>query len=451
MSSASNKIDLVAAGKRLLQKSLETIDFQKDNFGGDIEAIVTKLIDEIKTGTSDAQLMKDASLKALEALIKKRLGLTVSIITNRDLASVMPFYSNKNHIFIHKYWRGNFDIPDQTKFLKESVGRQGTVDLAKAKVGGIFSEYKVTVNLNFHMMIDPLNLTPAEITGVILHELGHAFGVCEYSDRLESINIALSNIATSVIDKKEKDLKFVYRELKSVNDKVTEQDVEELFSDNRVIAGTKWFSVIVGTVRSNLGNDAYDRTGFEYLADSFVTRFGYGKQAVIALDKLHSFTGDPAKSKLGNQVLQIISLLSFIANIAMTLFLLTMGAAMLPLALYMSVFIGLILFASGDANRDMTYDDLKQRYVRVRNNLVERLKDREIEGDEAKVLLDDIEMIDAVIKETYNSSTVWNKLSNFIFKSNREAKNSIQEQQLLEELASNSLFIQAAKLNYLNG
>ena len=38
MSSASNKIDLVAAGKRLLQKSLETIDFQKDNFGGDIEA-----------------------------------------------------------------------------------------------------------------------------------------------------------------------------------------------------------------------------------------------------------------------------------------------------------------------------------------------------------------------------------------------------------------------------
>ena len=253
-----------------------------------------------------------------------------------------------------------------------------------------------------------------------------------------------------MIDKKEKDLKFVYRELKSVNDKVTEQDVEELFSDNRVIAGTKWFSVIVGTVRSNLGNDAYDRTGFEYLADSFVTRFGYGKQAVIALDKLHTFMGDPAKSKLGNQVLQIMSLLSFIANIAVTLFLLTMGAAMLPLALYMSVFIGLILFASGDANRDMTYDDLKQRYVRVRNNLVERLKDREIEGDEAKVLLDDIEMIDAVIKETYNSSTVWNKLSNFIFKSNREAKNSIQEQQLLEELASNSLFIQAAKFNYLN-
>ena len=141
MSSASNKIDLVAAGKRLLQKSLETIDFQKDNFGGDIEAIVTKLIDEIKTGTSDAQLMKDASVMALEALIKKRLGLTVNIITNRDLASVMPFYSNKNHIFIHKYWRGNFDIKDQTKLLKESVGRQGTVDLAKAKVGGIFSEY----------------------------------------------------------------------------------------------------------------------------------------------------------------------------------------------------------------------------------------------------------------------------------------------------------------------
>ena len=451
MSSASNKIDLVAAGKRLLQKSLETIDFQKDNFGGDIEAIVTKLIDEIKTGTTDAQLMKDASLKALEALIKKRLGLTVSIITNRDLASVMPFYSNKNHIFIHKYWRGNFDIPDQTKLLKESVGRQGTVDLAKAKVGGIFSEYKVTVNLNFHMMIDPLNLTPAEITGVILHELGHAFGVCEYSDRLESINIALSNIATSVIDKKEKDLKFVYRELKSVNDKVTEQDVEELFSENRVIAGTKWFSVIIGTVRSNLGNDTYDRTGFEYLADSFVTRFGYGKQAVIALDKLHTFTGDPAKSKANNYSLQIFSLLALILTLAFIIMMLLTSLWLLPLAVYISLLFEFILFATGDSRFDMPYDELKQRYIRVRNNLIERLKDREIEGEEAKTLLDDIEIIDAIIKETYNSNTVWSKLSNIVFKSNRQAKNSIQEQQLLEELASNPLFVQAAKFNYLNG
>lgn len=451
MSSASNKIDLVAAGKRLLQKSLETIDFQKDNFGGDIEAIVTKLIDEIKAGTSAKELMKGETLKSLEALIKKRLGLTVSIVTNRDLASVLPFYSNKNHIFLHKHWRGNFDIKDQTKLLKESVGRQGTVDLAKAKVGGIFSEYKVTVNLNFHMMIDPLNLTPAEITGVILHELGHAFGVCEYSDRLESINIALSNIAISVIDKKEKDLKFVYRELKRVNGKVTEQDVDELFSENRVIAGTKWFSVIVGTVRSNLGNDAYDRTGFEYLADSFVTRFGYGKQAVIALDKLHTFTGDPAKSKVNNYSLQIFSMLALILTLAIIITMLLSSLWLLPLAVYNSLLFGFILFGTGDSWFDMPYDELKQRYVRVRNNLIERLKNREIEGEEAKTLLDDIEVIDAIIKETYNSNTVWSKLSNIVFKSNRQAKNSIQEQQLLEELASNSIFVQAAKFNYVNG
>ena len=190
MSTTVNNIDLLAAGKRLLQKSLETIDFQKDNFGGDIEALVTVLLDEVKSGTSASQLMKSQTLRDLEVLIKKRLGLSVSIITNSDLASVLPFYSNKNHIFINKYWRGNFDIKDQTKFLKENASRQGTVDLAKAKVGGIFADYKVTVNINFHALTESIQLTPAEIAGVILHELGHAFGVCEYSDR-RKVSISL--------------------------------------------------------------------------------------------------------------------------------------------------------------------------------------------------------------------------------------------------------------------
>ena len=451
MSTTVNNIDLLAAGKRLLQKSLETIDFQKDNFGGDIEALVTVLLDEVKSGTSASQLMKSQTLRDLEVLIKKRLGLSVSIITNSDLASVLPFYSNKNHIFINKYWRGNFDIKDQTKFLKENVSRQGTVDLAKAKVGGIFAEYKVTVNINFHALTESIQLTPAEIAGVILHELGHAFGVCEYSDRLESINIALSNIAFSVMNKKEKDLKYVYRELKSVNDKVTEADVEELFSENRVVAGAKWFNVIIGTVRSNLGNDAYDQTGFEYLADSFVTRFGYGKQTVVALDKLHRFMGDPAKSASLNQTLQVFALLNFIILLAIIIGILCTSITLIPLAAYFCLIFGLLFFASGDGVRDMTYDDLKQRYIRVRNNIIERLKSKEIQGEEAKVLLDDIDMIDAMIKETYDTRTVWNKLSNIVFKTNRQASNSIQEQQLLEELASNSIFVQAAKFNYING
>lgn len=451
MSTTVNNIDLLAAGKRLLQKSLETIDFQKDNFGGDIEALVTVLLDEVRSGASASQLMKSQTLRDLEVLIKKRLGLSVSIITNSDLASVLPFYSNKNHIFINKYWRGNFDIKDQTKFLKENVSRQGTVDLAKAKVGGIFAEYKVTVNINFHALAESIQLTPAEITGVILHELGHAFGVCEYSDRLESINIALSNIAFSVMNKKEKDLKYVYRELKSVNDKVTEADVEELFSENRVVAGAKWFNVIIGTVRSNLGNDAYDQTGFEYLADSFVTRFGYGKQTVVALDKLHRFMGDPAKSASLNQTLQVFALLNFIILLAIIIGILCTSITLIPLAAYFCLIFGLLFFASGDGVRDMTYDDLKQRYIRVRNNIIERLKSKEIQGEEAKVLLDDIDMIDAMIKETYDTRTVWNKLSNIVFKTNRQASNSIQEQQLLEELASNSIFVQAAKFNYING
>lgn len=425
----------------------EVIDFQQDDFGAKLEALVTTISTKITDGTykDDYELKGEKEIFDLQELVEKRLGLKIKIITNGMLAAIMPFYSNKNHIFLNKFWRGDINIKDQDKLLKGFNNKEGSVDLQKAKLGGIFSEYVNDVYINFRVLIKEIKLSPAEITGIILHELGHGFYICEYSDRLESVNQVLANVATEVLGKKKKDLNYVYRELEKVNPNIKKEEVEVLLGDNRVVAGVKWFETIIGTVKYQLNVDTYDNSSFEQLADNFSSRFGYGRQTIIALDKLHKVMGSPDKSKTDIRVMQILSLISVIGGIALIGSLLVTA---MPVGLLYAFLFGFLFRMSGTDMQDHTYDELKQRYIRLRNDSVELLKTDKLNKDIAKNVLEDIYIMDSVIKETYQWSTAFGKLANFVFSGARKSKTSIEEQMLLEELLSNDLFIAAAKLKF---
>lgn len=425
--------------------ALEVIDFQKDDFGVKLEAIISIIVSKIKSDEYDNanRLDEKPEIEELTKLIFKRLGLKVEFITNEILAAIIPFYSNKNHIFLHQFWRGGFQIDDQDKILKKAQDKEGSVDLAKAKLGGIFSEYTNKVHMHFHALVKDLELSPAEITGVLLHELGHGFYICEYSDRLESINQVLSNVATEVLSKKKKDLKYVYRELEKINPEITEAEVEVLLGENRVIAGTKWFEVIVGSVKYQLGNAIYDDSSFEQLADNFPSRFGYGRPVLTGLDKLHRYFGDPSKSMTSIRVTQTLALLVMIGGVALIA---AMLIAAFPVGLLYAMLAGLIFRMSGRDLQDGTYDELKRRYLRLRNDAVEQLKTDKLDKALAKSVLEDIYLMDSVIKETHDWSTVFSKLSNLVFSNARRAKASEAEQQQLEDLLSNDMFVKAAQL-----
>ncbi len=423
----------------------EVIDFQHDDFGTKLEALITTISSKINDGSyrNELELSEEKEILDIEALVEKRLGLKIKIRTNYSLAAIMPFYSNKNHIFADAFWRGNFEIKDQEKLLKKLNGKEGSVDLAKAKVGGIFSEYIHETHFHFVDLVKVIQLSPAEITGIFLHELGHAFYTCEYSDRLESVNQVLANVATEVLSKKSKDLNYVYRELEKVNPNVTKEEVEILLGDNRVIAGTKWFETIIGTVKYQLNNAKYDESASEQTADNFASRFGYGRAVIIGLDKLHKLAKDPATSKkamMQHQILVFISLIGVMAIIS------AMIITVLPLGLIMSFLFGMIFRLSGDDMLSFEYDELKQRYIRLRNDTVELLKSDKLSKERAKYVLEDLYIMDSVIKETQNFSNVFTGLSNFVFGEARRTRASVAEQQLLESLITNDLFVQAARL-----
>ena len=435
-----------------LKLGLEVISFQNDDIGAKIEEQVTSLIAKIKDKTyKDKEDVATAEeISVMKKLTKDRFGLKMDFETDKMLAAILPFYSNRNHIFLHQSLKG-LSEREAVRLLKSDQEVKGTVNIDKAKVTGVFSEYPNQLFMNYKDLIG-INLTAAEITAVQLHEVGHAFYACEYSDRFEASNQILANVFKEVSGRKDKkDMAYIYRELKKINPELKEQEVERLTGDDKVIAGYYWFKYMVGAVQSQMPVKKYDETSFEALADNFVSRLGYGRHLVTALEKLHKSYMNHPNSVLQKvlYMMQVLSLVSmfFIAGLAISS--LSLGGVGIIYALLQSykIFgVMLVVWMMGDDKKDMTYDDLRDRYKRVRNDAVEQLKVTDIHEDQLTAVLATIRMMDKTIGDTNTSKNAFNQFSWLLFPANRRADTSIKEQRLIEDLVANDLFIKAAEL-----
>lgn len=424
----------------------ERIDFQHDSFGKDIETLVDQLSEDIRTGVAKGVLNGYPVIKKLEQLIFKRLGLKVNIITNQHLAAIYPFYSNKNHIFLNEFLRGNLSIPDQNKAIKNFATPHGTVNLSSAKVSGIFSEYMHPLFINFKELISQGFATP-EIAAIMLHELGHAFLGCYYSDRSDRTNQVLANVHSTLIGARTvKDLDYLYRELSKISDSVTKEEVELILNGPRVVAGVTWFKLMIRTVRSQMDNDKYSDTAFEEAADSFAGRFGYGKLLAVSLDRLHK--DDFNKSRNALLLAYVMDFVVVGALVATVLGSMLLGSALV--AMVSSIYLSAYFSFSGEDVIDYTYDDLRARHKRIRNGVVEELKNTEgLDHATIKNILDNIYALDEMIASTNVFRNIGTKINNLIFSNSRAAFNSIETQKVLEALSANDLFINSAELKTL--
>ena len=440
--------------KKLMSFAMETIDFQKDNFGSRIEVIVSDIYKKIETSVAvnAEELAMWPETKQLEMLVKSRLGFGVKINTILALAAVQPFYAQSHHVFIPKMWQGK----PAEDYVQEQIGDllkkgkvKGTVNVADATVGGVFSDVVVNLYLDFTSLKRDYKLTPAETTGVILHELGHAFYAFEYSDRLDTNNQVLANTAKVCLGKKSKaDSDYIFRELKTITPKIKREEIDKMMSDNRTIASYHWFKFIVDAADTGTGtqmdNGTYSKTSFEQMADTFSSRFGYGREVTIALDKLVKAGWSPEKQRSAWVFFQLLNLLWFCLGV--TYLAVAIGSGWIFYAIVSALIVISMLGESGESGRNYTYDKLKLRYVRLRNDMIESLKDQKMSPKEMKPIVDNIYVMDGIIKDTMEYNTILDGFLNVFWSSDRNAGRSIREEQLLEELSANPLFIKSAEL-----
>lgn len=435
----------------------EMIEFQNDQFGAQLESIFTEIKDTyVKPGMRMPAAMADKYSARLSKMIFNRFGLKCSIVYNEHLAAVMPLYANRNHIFLNS-WHKGVEIEDQVKFLEKLKNQKGFIDLAKAKIGGRYSEYDHTLYINYDDFFASGMLAPGQATGIVLHEIGHAFYNISHSDRWHSANQILADLALTTVGKKKTDRTHIYREIEKYNDNIKKEEIDKMLSGDPIVAGYIWHKYIAeGNFNASGGsakNNTYDQTSCEQMADNFAARFGYGREVVSGLEVIYKLYGSFNHSwymAAWSMLLEyaLVGIFNAIA-ISMIIAAFSVGAGGGVLLLYgilIKIFTVAYVFSTGEASRDYTYDELKFRYKRLRDQMVTRLKDKSLDKTTVRKILDDIAYTDGVIKGIYEDWSIYRVILNRVIPANWAAKNAIEDEQLLETLAANALFVKSAAL-----
>lgn len=436
----------------------EVIDFQRDDTGSQIEAILYKMIEKIRIQPNYI-LEKSPEDTELTIFIEKRFGIQTQFSygtdpnhtdINEPIAACLAMRMTPYHIFDNEFLHGREIYNLERKKTNDLINLKGTVDLKKAKVSGIFSKNPLNVYFHLKTLKHLVGLSVPEMTGILLHELGHAFTYFEFSSRLSSNNQVLQNLADAFRTNNKKELQYIFKEI-TINNDIDQKSFDDLVDEeNRVIFGLKFFQRYISILVSGLPNAKYNETASEQLADNFAARFGYGKEVITGLDKL--FKGAPEKSGFGRAMFVMFELISIMVAI-LGPFVGIMVVAEAPIILvYSLLFLFMmptILYMSGDNFVDMTYDRLKIRYMRIRHQYIEALKLGNISKQDLAKTIEDIKTMDEIINKTVIFRGLFSNVSNWLFTINKNTKRDIEFQQLLEQLAHNDLFLKSAELSTL--
>lgn len=438
---------------KYLKVAQEAVDFQKDGIGKTFEEFFKELSKSfMEDKMSSRQLQKSDYPEKLRNLIFARFGIKMNVIFNTYIECGVLYYSeNRNHIFNTEIRPGNYNKKIKPK-------QHGKIDLRNAKVGGFFSEYEHTLYMNMALLISHMGLKEKELTALLLHEIGHVFSSAEFEDRSQSSNQILANIAESLRNKEDpKERIYLLQELGEnlANDK--DYFLEEK-GDQRTILGIKFFKKYIKAVQSQLPIKNYDRTTSESLSDNFSARFGYGRDLVRALDIITRKSGHPDTTLFLRILFTIRELLlpvEYLESIFQLQQLLLLPIPYIKLFVNISIiFQGLMLLINfiklGEIFNKDPYDTLERRYGRIRAQYVEFIKREEPDAEKLLYITQSINEIDAIISKLKPYVSPLSKLSNFIFTMNKKVINSYTEQQLLEELSSNELFVKSAEIQHLS-
>lgn len=439
----------------MAQLALEIIAYQnQDSFPGDLADAIENIYDSIdkKKYPNNLSLVdKSPEIARIEKMIFGRFNMKV--VFDKELsqyipAAVIPFMSDyltevtslkKISITDLKGLFGGTNIfrhvkkldKEKEEYLKRIHRRKGFVDKKNARLGGYLSDVKNYLIINF-FQLKAEGLTPQEVVAVILHELGHAFVGLETHHSLTTTNAVIAEIVDDINNNKQDRAYYVFKRHFNQEDIIDaslggQKEITDFYG--------KLASTYVGQLQSQFLNGKYDETNYENLADSFATRFNVGKELVSGLHKIHVRYGDVMDQ---NRTLWFAVLfVDMIGLIGWTFFL---GGVVSAILAQMTMY---VLF--GSSPEHMTYDDPQSRYVRIKNGIINNLKNQKLPAKLTKELIDQYLFIDELIKVSQPVKSVFD-FSEYLHPGNREDNYHIHLQQTVENNLNSILFLKSAQL-----
>lgn len=365
----------------------------------------------------------------------------------------MDFGTGKNVIAFMHQQKKSMDTLKST--LKES---SVTVDRKNAKIQGLSKDYVNFISHDIFNYVKWLNLTNKELTAILLHEVGHSFTYIEYLYRSIANTSVLLDTFLENLEKKNKSPKD---SLIIAFEKSTGKKAPDLKNSNKLATTIYIMDTFMKLNKYKNVESYHSTTDSEQLADQFSGRFGCSADIMTALDKLYNYGKSSIKKSASNvRTHNDAGVFTILLTILQVILLLVCAVLLLPgliIALVLTWIFGFI-FGYGtqydnpvspipSLGLDNTYDNLRRRYVRGKNELVRRIRSAGISKQELSIVLKNIENIDKLVAALGPEKV---GLMEFLFRKFGSKTKHLLEvrtvEQLIEDLSENSLYLASARL-----
>lgn len=437
----------------IIQYSEESLKFQPPTFFKHLTMLYEELV-KIK----DIEKLAGSELwGAVEETIFDFTGIKVAIVLDSQGPGIELPNLDRNNILINSWRRPGSSSTDGIRLIKDSKDAiSGWTDEATGKIGGVFS--KITHRLHINELLfngsTPLRFTPEEFAGITIHELGHIYTFYRYIGFTASTNQVLAGMSRALHGASSPEQREVILKLAADEVKLRGVDFKELSqsSDNRIIEYV-FISSAIREGRSELGSSYYDLSQAEQLADEYAARWQAHRATVTALDKIER--DRPFNSSYRSwtaffllEAVKIGMLMTTVAAIPLVTSPAVLGNVITGrISAWAGTMYAILIAADGRGNGE--YDRPAARFKRLRNQVVEQLKNKDLSKDQISQLREDLLEIDNITKFVEDKDQLVNVLWDFLSSASRQRQSETKLQRDLEDIANNEIFVQSAALRQL--
>ena len=425
-----------------MQVAMEAIGFQGPEVANKLAAYLTDIMQERTGKEADASKARKDMIKYL----KDTTGMKLDITFDTDMAPcTLPFHINPDTILGYKTLK-DFYVEESNATMKrlKEVKNRSHIDLDKGRVSGIFSEYETPIYMGYYALRS-LRMTPREIAAILAHEVGHCLVAYEMAFRTVRTNQILAAASKAAAGGDKGQYEYVLKTAEEVLDLKSGMfdEIKETKDQKTVI------TVIMGKAErkthddSLMGNTTYDITTFEALADNYAARLGLGKELVTGLEKLYREFGAAEFSsvaRIATTMFDIYSVVSIIGSV------IVMGSNPIMGALYLGLnMLGLYARLDGRDHNNV-YDKLTIRFKRVKEQIIQYLKDKSLPAADVKRSLESVAHIEKTIAQISEYKGFLPAIFNMVDPASRAVNSARDIQQNLEAMVANDMYLKAAAL-----
>lgn len=422
------------------QYSQEAVDYQ---FNTNFFSRLTKAIGKARELNSRELTSLSPEVKAIGEVITEFLGMpvTAKISPAKYLNAwvQLPDF-NKNHPFfeIFQTWATS---KDGLKALGNKDYDIGNVDRKTGKITGVYAKCECPITFTKGIMTSN-KFTNEEIAAVALHEMGHIFSMFETMYRTAGTNLAIASAMEDCIGVKDNNVRMkVVKGLKEkgIIDVTLDEDAVAQLDDEKlpVVVITSAYK------RIKQHDDAvcYNRTAWEQSADQFAVRMGAGVHLATALNKIAPLSEQKRRFAIGSLV--TFSWRVFYRFAAAWAAVSGFVGVAFIFILYETLFVSLPNILEVTHN---TYDQMKDRIARIRREQIGKLKAYEKDDDMVREMIEQLDEMEKIEKEQMNLySNYEGYIYAFIYNMFTRQLTKKEQQQTIEKLLNNELYVKAAK------